>query len=164
VRRAEAAVRAFGRLGTVTGQSASIVDLTARVDAAGRRIALLREQVTDLRAQLAARPGDADLQGRLAAAERALRVETESRDAIISRTRMATLRLTLTTEGPPAPPAHSGRIGGAIGRAGDRLGAAVAWVLGAVVLVGPFLALAALAAWGAVRLRARAERRLMRAR
>jgi uncharacterized protein DUF4349 len=164
VGRAEAAVRAFGRLGTVTGQSASIADLTARVDAATRRIALLADRVADLRAQLAARPGDPDLRARLSEAGRALRLATESRDATLARTRMATLRLTLTTEGPPAPAAHAGRIGGAIGRAGDRLGMAVAWLLGAIVLVGPFLVVAVLAAWGVARLRARAERRLMRAR
>lgn len=161
VDRAEDALAAFGRLGTVTGQSADIVDLTARLDSETRRIEALRVRTADLRARLASRPGDATLTADLARAEAALRRAEEARGATLTRTNLATLRLTLTTEGPPAPAVSAGRFEGPISRAGARLADSIAWILGALVLVGPFLLLAAAAAWGGLRLHGRSERRLM---
>lgn len=161
VDKAEVALAVFGRLGTVTGQSASIVDLTDRLDAAARRIDRLRVQAADLRARVAAQPGDAALAAELARAEAVLRRAEEARAATLARARLATLRLTLTTEGPPPPATSAGRFGGPVSRAGERLADAAAWTIGAIVLVGPFLLLAAGAGWGALRLRGRSERRLM---
>jgi hypothetical protein len=161
VDRAEVALAAFGRLGTVTAQSASIVDLTARLDAAARGIDRVRTQIADLRARVAARPGDAALAAELARSEAVLRRVEEARAATLARTRLATLRLTLTTQGPPPPATSAGRFGGPVSRAGERLADAAAWTLGAIILVGPFLLLAAGAGWGALRLRGRSERRLM---
>jgi hypothetical protein len=50
---------------------------------------------------------------------------------------------------------------GPLSDAGDRLAGAVAWLLGAIALLGPFMLVAGAAAWGAVRLRRRGARRLM---
>ena len=161
VDRAGDALAAFGRLGVVTGQSANIVDLTARLDATTRRIDRLTTEVADLRARLAANPGDAALAAELARVEAALHRAEDARGATLARTNLATLNLTLTTQGPPAPVAREGRFGGPISRAGGRLADATAWLLGAIVLVGPFLLLAGLAGWGVSRLRGRADRRLM---
>jgi hypothetical protein len=161
VDRVENALTAFGRLGVVTGQSASIVDLTARLDATTRRVDELIALVADLRARLAGDPDDPALAAELARAEASLRRAEAVRAQTLSRTRLATVRLTLTTEGPPPPPVSEGRFGGPLSRASERLAEATAWLLGAIVLVGPFLLLAATAAWGALRLRGRSVRRLM---
>lgn len=161
VARAEDALAAFGRLGVVTGQSANIVDLTTRLTAETTRVEQLEIRVAELRARLAGRPGDAILAGELARAEATLRGATKARELTVGRTRLATLRLTLTTEGPPDPAVAPGRFWGPISRAGGNLADAIAWTLGAVILVGPFMLLAAAAAWGALRVRARSTRRLM---
>lgn len=161
VDRAEDALAAFGRLGVVTGQSAEIVDLTEQLDAQGDRADALRATVADLRARVAADRADAALAGELARAEASLRRAEARRAATERATRLATLRLTLTTQGPPPPIADEGRFTGPLSRAGARLGDATAWTLGAVVLVGPFALLAAGTGWGALRLRGRAQRRLM---
>ncbi len=161
VARAEDALAAFGRLGVVTAQSASIVDLTPRIESATDRIEKLGVRIAALRARVAARPGDTARAAELARAEAVLRRAEGSRKEALSRTRLATLRLTLTTVGPPAPATNAGRFEGPISRAGGRLADATAWLLGALVLVGPFLLLAGAAAWGAARLRGRSERRLM---
>ena len=123
VARTQDALAAFGRLGVVTAQSASIVDLTARLDAATRRIALLEQRVADLRAQVAANPGDAAAARDLARAEAELLRRRTLQAATRERTRLATLNLTLTTE--RAAPAGHGvgpfrRAGLTGGRAAGR--------------------------------------------
>ncbi len=102
VARANEAIAAFGRLGTVTGQRADVVDVTARIDAAGRLIDRLESDVERLRAELAARPDD-ELRGQLARAEARLRAAEGRRAADLSRARLATLNLTLTTRGRRRP-------------------------------------------------------------
>jgi hypothetical protein len=161
VDRAEDALAAFGRLGVVTGQSADIVDLTERLGARGDRADALRATVAGLRARAAADPGDAALAAELARAEASLARAEAQRAATERATRLATLRLTLTTQGPPPPITEEGRFMGPLSRAGARLGDATAWLLGALVLVGPFVLLAAGAGWGALRLRGRSRSRLM---
>ncbi len=161
VDRAERAIAAFGRLGTVIGQSADIVDVTARLGAQERAVERLTERVDRLHAELAARPGDAALTARLRAAEASLRAAEARRGATRVRADLARLSLTLTTEGPPAAPVDEGRFLGPLSDAGSRLAGATAWLLGAVVLIGPFAVVALLAAWGAARLRRRTGRRLM---
>ena len=161
VDRAGDALAAFGRLGVVTGQSANIVDLTTRLDTETLRIERLQAQVAELTAQLAARPGDEQLAREIARAQASLRRVDQARAETLARTRLATLRLTLTTEGPPAPIAEEGRFAGPISRAGGRLADGTAWALGAIVLVGPFVLLAAVAGWGVLRARGRSTRRLM---
>ena len=161
VDRAEDALAAFGRLGVVTGQSADIVDLTERLGAQGDRADALRVTVAELRARVAADPADAALAAELARVEASLARAVAQRAATERATRLATLRLTLTTQGPPPPVTGEGRFTGPLSRAGERLGDAAAWTLAAVVLVGPFALLAAGAGWGALRLRGRAQRRLM---
>jgi len=161
VDRAEDALAAFGRLGVVTGQSASIVDLTAQLRRQTGQVEALTVTVAELRAKAAAAPGDPVLAAELARAEASLARAEETRAATLTRTELATLRLTLTTEGPPPPATGEGRFGGPVSRAGGRLADATAWLLGALVLVGPFLLLAAVAGWGALRLRGRSEHRVM---
>ena len=161
VAKAEQAIAAFGRLGTVIGQSADIVDVTARLGAQGRAVERLTARVDRLRAEVAARPGDAALAARLEAAEASLRAAEARATATRARADLARLNLTLTTEGPPAAPVKEGRFLGPLSDAGSRLAGATAWLLGALVLIGPFAAVALLAAWGAARLRRRSSRRLM---
>jgi hypothetical protein len=161
VARAERAIAAFGRLGTVIGQSADIVDVTARLGAQGRAVERLTQRVDRLRADLAAQPGNAALAAQLEAAQASLRAAEARQGATRARADLARLNLTLTTEGPPAAPVKKGRFLGPLSDAGSRLAGATAWLLGALVLIGPFAAVALLAAWGAARLRRRTSRRLM---
>ena len=114
-----------------------------------------------LRAELAAHPGDAALTAQLEAAQARLRAAEARRGATRVRAELARLNLTLTTEGPPAAPVDEGRFLGPLSDAGSRLAGATAWLLGALVLIGPFAAVALLAAWGVARLRRRTGRRLM---
>ncbi len=162
VERVDAALAAFADLGTVLRQDADIVDVTDRVAAGDARVARLREELAVARAAAAADPSDA---GRARAVMRAgARLERAQAAVAAQRraARLATLELTLTTEGPAAAPAEEGRFTGPIAAAGDRLAGGLAWLLGALVLLAPFAVLAALAAWGTRRLRGRAARRLMR--
>ncbi len=161
VDRAQDALAAFGRLGTVTGQSADIVDLTERLDRQSDAVTRLEAEVADLRAKAAAQPGDAAIAADLARAEAVLGRARAARAATLERVDRATLRLTLTTERPPPPATSAGRFGGPLSRAGGRLADAAAWLLGALVLVGPFLVVGGAALWGVSRLRGRADRRLM---
>jgi hypothetical protein len=161
VAQAERAIAAFGRLGTVIGQSADIVDVTARLGAQGRAVQRLADRVDGLRAEVAAHPGDAALAARLDAAEASLRTAEARRGATRVRAELARLNLTLTTEGPPAAPVKEGRFLGPLSDAGSRLAGATAWLLGALVLIGPFAVVALLGVWGAARLRRRTGRRLM---
>lgn len=161
VARTQDALVAFGRLGTVTGQSADIVDVTDRVAAADRRVERQEERLAGLRADLAADPADAGLARAVARAEAALERTRAARAALERSARLATLRLTLTTEGPPAAPEEEGRFVGALTDSWDRLAGAAAWLIGALVLLAPLAALAVIAALGVGRLRARSARRLM---
>jgi hypothetical protein len=161
VARADRAIAGFGRLGTVIGQSADIVDVTARLGAQGRAVERLTERLDRLRPELVAHPGDPALMAQVARAERDLTVAEARRSATRGQAGLARLNLTLTTEGPPAAPVDEGRFTGPLSDAGSRLAGATAWLLGAVVLIGPFAAAALLAAWGMARLRRRSGRRLM---
>jgi hypothetical protein len=99
--------------------------------------------------------------GEVARAEARLERARAAGAALERSARLATLRLTLTTEGPAAAPEEEGRFVGALTDSWDRLTGVAAWLLGALVLLAPLVALAALAAVGAARLRARSARRLM---
>jgi len=157
--RAERAVAAFGRLGTVLSQRADLVDLTDSIasgrTAVGRSAAVLAR----LRREAAAAPGDAELQQRLARAERRHEVLVARQRTLARRADLATLNLELTTEGPP--PGASSRLGGAIDFSGQRLAAVGVVGLAGLLLLAPFLALAAGGAWVARRVRDRRQRDLM---
>ncbi len=156
------AIAEFGRLGTVIGQDAQIVDVTDRIAAGDDAIAAQRARVRTLRARSVAEAGDAALAGRLAAAERRLSTLIARRDAVADRAAMAVVRLELTTQSPPAPPTDRGRIVAALADSWDRLTGVTAWTLGALVLMAPFVALALLAAWGIGRGRRVGVRRELR--
>ncbi len=161
--RVDEALAAFGRLGVVIGQDADIVDVTDRVAAADRGVARLRERLAGLRARAAADPADAARAVAVVRAESALARAEAAVAAQRERARLAVVHLTLTTEGPPAVAEEEGRFAGPITGAGVRLADALAWTLGALVLLAPFAAVAALAVWGVTRLRGRSARRVMRA-
>jgi uncharacterized protein DUF4349 len=158
--RVEAALRAFSSLGVVIGQQARTVDLGARIDSGAQALRRQLQRVRQLRTAVAGDPGNPELAARLARAEAAYRAAADRQNAVLDRTRMATVDLTLTTAGPPE---DEGQFIGAINRAGGRLAGAAAWVAQAIILLGPPLLImgAALAAWHARRRRAR--RRLLEA-
>ncbi|MGD9696834.1 MAG: DUF4349 domain-containing protein [Thermoleophilia bacterium] len=161
VARVGRAVEAFGRLGTVIGQSADITDVTDQIAAQATAADRLEARITQFKAQIAARPDDAALARALADAQAQLRAAQARLRATGESARMATIDLTLTTENPPPPPASEGRFSGPLGRAGDRLADALAWILAALVLALPFALVIGGAGWAALRMRRRAAARLM---
>ncbi len=158
--RAERAVAAFGRLGTVLSQRATLVDLTDSLASGRTAIGRSAAALAELRRRAAAAPTDEDLQRRLARAERRHQVLAAGQRALARRAELATVNLELTTEGPP--PGPSGRLGGAIGGSGARLAAVGVVGLAGLILLAPFLAIAAAGAWTVRRVRDRRRSHLMR--
>lgn len=162
VSRVDEAISAFGALGTVTGQDAQIVDVTARLATGADAVSAQRRRVAALRAERAAAPGDTAVAARLDRAERRLASLVAQRDALADRAAMAVVRLDLTTDAPAPAPEDESRIVAALADSWDRLAGMTAWTLGALLLVAPFVALAALALWIASRMRRASHRRLLR--
>ncbi len=138
VARAEAAITAFGGLGTVLRQQADMRDLTPAVTAQTTAATLLEKRAEILRARLVVQPDDADLKKQLSAVEAQLRATTTRTDGLKRRAEFARLSLDLTTDGPPAAVTPDGQIEGSLRRSGARLASVGAWTLGAGVLLAPF--------------------------
>jgi Domain of unknown function (DUF4349) len=137
VARAEAAITAFGGLGTVLSQQADMRDLTQAVTTQNTEISRLEKRAEELRTRLAAQPTDA-LRAQLAAVEAQLKAGTARSNGLKQRGEFARLSLDLTTEGPPAAVEPDGQIEGSLRRSGARLASVGAWTLGAGVLLAPF--------------------------
>ena len=161
------AVLRFSELGTVTSQQVSIKDLQATYNAQTDRIHDLRNTIATLRRELRGTgltpAGRADLQGRLANAERLLQSALNVRQATQRRGRLAQVSLTLTTrEGAqPVAPSEPGRFEQTLRDALGVLGALVTWLLAGLIVAGPFLALAVGTVALERRRRRRADRRLL---
>lgn len=167
--RVQDAITRLSSLGTIVAQQVQIDDLQESIDALDRRVTSLRERIARLTAQLTEPGLDADtraaLEARRSAAQRELAQLRADRAAQAGEARLATIQLTLLTEGSgEAVPVSPSRGDRALDRAGEILAWEATAALYALVLVGP-LALFALVAWLARRaLRRREEERLLAAR
>ena len=161
------AVLLFASLGSVVAQDVSIQDLQVGVNRQNDQIEALRRTIATLRRELQT-PGLSDeqrdrLRTRLVNAEVTLSRQLRGREATLRRGRLAVVSLTLTTREqseiqPPAPP---GRFEQTLRDALHVLATAATWILAALIVLGPFLVLAALAVYLDRRRRRRADDRLL---
>jgi hypothetical protein len=139
--RVDQALAGFADLGTVISQQATLTDLGEPLGRVQRRIARLSNRALALREQLEAAPGDARLKAELEAVERRIAAAARQRAQLQERARLATLSLTLTTDG-PAVEKEENRFIVAFTRAADRLGVVLEWLISAAVFLLPAGALA----------------------
>jgi hypothetical protein len=155
VTKVETALGRLSELGTITGESVSVQDVQAGVNAIDRTIARLQRQLRLLRAETPTPQVQRRIEQTTAEVERLQR----SRATTVRGAKLATVELQLTTRVPVAPPrpARHGPLHGAV--------IALTWLgigaLYALIVGGPVLALL-IAGWLAWRgYRRRAERRLL---
>ena len=167
VGKVQAAIQQLSGLGTLESQHVSVTDLQDQVNAQTKRIIVLSRRIEAIAKRLAAGGLSVDAEARLRAeldARRAeLRAVTQAKSATVRRGRLSRVELELTTrkQSVVAPPAKPGRVGGALHDAGRILAAEAAYLLLALIVVGPFL-LVGVAAWRAARAgRRRASERLL---
>jgi Domain of unknown function (DUF4349) len=133
------AIASFTELGTILAQRISVVDLQAGLDRLNARIAKAR------------REGDKQALNRL----------ERSRVALVREGTYAKVSLQLTTAKTAAKQQEPGRFEQFWGDAGDILGKEAIAVLYALVIVGPFLILAAFVFFAERARRRRADHRLL---
>ena len=133
------AIASFTKLGTILAQRISVADLQAGLDRLDARIAKAR------------REGDKQALNRL----------ERSRVALVREGSYARVSLQLTTRKPAENQEAPGRFEQFWGDAGDILGKEAIAVLYALVIVGPFLILAALVFFAERARRRRADHRLL---
>jgi Domain of unknown function (DUF4349) len=133
------AIARFTELGTILAQRISVADLQAGLDRLDTRIAKAR------------RAGD----------KRALKRLGRSRVALVREGTYAKVSLQLTTSKPAAKQEEPGRFDRFWGVAGNILGKEAIAVLYALVIIGPFAILAALALFAERARRRRADHRLL---
>jgi hypothetical protein len=143
------AIASFTDLGTILAQRIRVADLQVGLDRLDERIAAKERQLETL-------SGD-----ELAEEQRALRRLERSRDALVREGTYAKISLQLTTRKPAAKNEAPGRFESFWGDAGDILGKEAIGVLYALVIVGPFAILAALALFAERTRRRRADHRLL---
>jgi hypothetical protein len=143
------AIARFTELGTILSQHISVADLQGGLDRLDLRIAALQKRIGKLDGV------------RLDKAKRTLRRLERSRAALVREGTYARISLQLTTRKPAAKHVEPGRFGRFWDNSGDILGKEAIAVLYALVVVGPFALLAALAIFGERARRRRADHRLL---
>jgi Domain of unknown function (DUF4349) len=158
IQNVQRAIAQFTDLGTLVSQHISVKDLQARVDSIERRLAAERKVIAELEAKETRTPAE---QALLDKARRSAKRLSLNRAGVVSEARYAKVFLTLTTEKPAAKDEEPGRFESFWGDAGDILGKEAIGVLYALVIVGPFAILAALAFFAERARRRRADHRLL---
>jgi uncharacterized protein DUF4349 len=158
VANVQKAIARFTGLGTLLAQRISVVDLQAGVDRINRRLAAQLKVIETLEAKSDLTAAD---QARLEAARRTVRQLTRGRTSLERQAAYAKFSLQLTTQKAAEKQGAPGRFDKFWGDAGDILGKEAIGVLYALVIVGPFAILAALALFGERARRRRADHRLL---
>ena len=166
VTKVEDAVLRLGRLGAVTSQHVRIQDLQRRANHEQQQILNLRTTIAKLEEQLQNPSLSAAerfrLEYALQQAKRSLTLKTTAHAGTIREGTLATVSTTFYVPQPKAATAHhEGRIGRTLNSAGSFLVRELAWLLYALIVVGPIAVLAVLAVLGARVGRRRADRRLL---
>jgi Domain of unknown function (DUF4349) len=143
------AIASFTELGAILAQRIRVADLQAGLDRLEARIAAKQKLLETL-------TGD-----RLENEQRALRRLERSRVALVREGTYAKVSLQLTTSKPAAKQEEPGRFDRFWGDAGNILGKEAIAVLYALVIIGPFAILAALALFAERARRRRADHRLL---
>jgi hypothetical protein len=158
VANVQKAIARFTDLGTLLAQRISIVDLQAGVDRINRLLAAQLKVIETLEAKSELTPTE---RARLEAARRTVRQLTRGRTSLERQGAYARFSLQLTTQKAAAKQETPGRFDRFWGDAGDILGKELIGVLYALVIVGPFAILAALAFFAERSRRRRADHRLL---
>lgn len=143
------AIASFNELGTILAQRIRVADLQAGLDRLEARIAAKQKLLETLTGE------------RLEKERRALGRLERSRVALVREGTYAKVSLELTTAKPAAKQQEPGRFESFWGDARDILGKELIAVLYALVIVGPFAILAALAFFAERARRRRADHRLL---
>jgi hypothetical protein len=158
VANVQKAIARFTELGTILAQRISVVDLQAGVDRINRRLEAQRKVIQTLEAKDTLTPAE---RVRLDEARRTVRQLTRGRTSLERQGAYARFSLQLTTTKPAEKQGAPGRFERFWGDAGDILGKEAIAVLYALVIVGPFATLAALALIAERTRRRRADHRLL---
>lgn len=143
------AIASFTDLGTILAQRIRVADLQAGYDRLGAKIAAKEKLIKTLTGE------------QLAKEQRALRRLERRRDALVPQATYAKISLHLTTRKQAEKQEAPGRFDRFWGDAGNILGKEAIAVLYALVIVGPFAILAALAFFAERARRRRADHRLL---
>jgi Domain of unknown function (DUF4349) len=143
------AIANFTDLGTILAQQIRVADLQGGYDRLGARIAAKEKLIKTLTGE------------QLAEEQRALRRLRRQRDALVRESTYAKVSLHLTTRKQAEKQEAPGRFESFWGDASDILGKEAIGVLYALVIVGPFAILAALAFFAERARRRRADHRLL---
>jgi Domain of unknown function (DUF4349) len=166
VANVQTALIRLSALGTVLDQHVSITDLNAVVRAQRERILQLKLEIARITAALE-QPLPADVRVRLElqldTARRSLQQATGSNAATLRTAALSRIELTMTTQKAAAVVHRRGSFGRAVHAALGFLAGAGMVGLVALIVLGPFVVLAALAVLGARAYRRREERRLLAA-
>jgi Domain of unknown function (DUF4349) len=158
VANVQKAIARFTDLGTILAQRISVVDLQAGVDRINRRLAAQLKVIETLEAKSHLTAAE---RARLAAARRTVRQLTRGRTSLERQGAYAKFSLQLTTRKAAEKQEAPGRFDKFWGDAGDILGKEAIGVLYALVIVGPFAILVALALFAERARRRRADHRLL---
>ncbi|MGI9539273.1 MAG: DUF4349 domain-containing protein [Miltoncostaeaceae bacterium] len=144
--RAGRAIEQVASLGTVLSQNADLTDVSGELSRGRSALQRSAADLARLRRAVAADPTDAGLARELEAADDRHRELTPRQREVQRRASLATINLTLTTEGPVDPPPAG--IGGSLHSSGERLAAIGVGFVSIVVLLLPFALIAGLIALG----------------
>jgi len=163
--RVQDAISQYATLGTIVGQRYSLQDLQTGVDELDARIDQVRDRVASLRRDLRD-PNLTDderavLRRRLEQARDELAALLDQRDSTVRQASTAEISLTLTTREAARPAPPPGELEGTLRDAVGALATVSVWLLAALIVVSPFLALALVATVGVRRFRRRAAERLL---
>jgi hypothetical protein len=166
VTRVEDAVLRLGQLGDVTAQHVQIQDLQRTANVLQRQIAVLQATIAGLQRKLAddsLSPAERlQLQYQLAEAKGSLAVKTKARATTVREGTLATVSMSFVVPKPAAVVPHKqGDIERTVRDAGRFFLLELAWLLYALVAVGPIALLAAAAVFGVRAARRRSDARLL---
>jgi hypothetical protein len=167
VTKVQDAISRFSELGVLVAQDIAIQDLQGQANRQDDQIAALRRTIATLERALEApdltSEERAELERRIANADRSLKQAQRARAATQRRGSLARVGLTLTTreEGQALPPTPPGDFEQTLRDALGALEQLVAWLLAALIVASPFIALTALLVALEARRRRRAEARLL---
>jgi hypothetical protein len=158
VQNLQKAIARFTGLGTILAQRISVVDLQAGVDRIDRRLAAQQRVIETLEAKNSLTSAE---RARLETARRTVRQLTRGRMSLERQGAYGRVSLQLTTRNAATKQEAPGRFESFWGDAGNILGKEAIAVLYALVIVGPFAILAALALFAERARRRRADHRLL---
>jgi hypothetical protein len=162
VTKVEDAVVRLGKLGDVTAQHVRIQDLQRQANVLQREILKLRATIAGLERKRANGSLTPQEQYELAQAKASLAQKTKARASTVREGTLATVSMTFFTPQPAAAtPHHEGRLGRTLRNAGEFLVRELAWLLYALIVVGPIALLAAAAVLAVRTSRRRSDARLL---